>query len=121
MALEIKSFHSIASHPQESILTSSFKNLQESEKAHFQTLRGFVFELKVTSRPFSKISSISNFRLEQFSKLFPPFPENGVDFFTQIILLKRENCLFKPSKHSFLTSAYLQNYFLGSSYDKPLI
>ena len=64
-------------------------------KRPFSNAQSIRFKLKVAARTFSKISSISNFRFEQFSKLFLLFPENSVNFSTQIILLKRKNCRFQ--------------------------
>ena len=52
--LYAKNFHSIISLFQKMASTSSLKNLQETEKCPFQTLRTFGFELKVASKPFSK-------------------------------------------------------------------
>ena len=39
---------------QNMVTASSLKNLQKTEKYLFHTLRTFVFQLKVASKPFSK-------------------------------------------------------------------
>ena len=51
---------------QKTVSISSHKNLQKTEKYSFQTLRTFVFELKVASKPFSKKTN--------------RFPENDFNF-----------------------------------------
>ena len=57
---ELKSFRCFASFSPKIVSTSSIKNLQKTEKCPFQTLRPFVFELKVASKPFSKKSPMTN-------------------------------------------------------------
>ena len=51
---DLNNFERFASLSQKMVSTSSVKNFQKTEKCSFQTLRTFVFEFKVTSKPFSK-------------------------------------------------------------------
>ena len=58
---DLSSFERLASLSQKIVSTSSLKNLQKIEKCSFHTLRTFVFELEVTSKPFSKKITITKF------------------------------------------------------------
>ena len=49
------SFQSFASLSQKTVSTLSLKNLQKTEKCQFPRFRTFVFQLKVASKPASKI------------------------------------------------------------------
>ena len=61
------------------------KNLQKSEKCYFETLRIFIFDIKVASKPLSK-------------KLYLSFPGNGFNFITEKKILKNEYFHFKVLK-----------------------
>ena len=67
--------HCFASLSKKTVLTSSFKNLQKTEKWCFQTLRTFAFELKGALKPFSKKLPITKFRFKQFWTLCLTFPK----------------------------------------------
>ena len=58
------------------------QNLQNPENFPFQTLRTFVFDLKVTSKPFYKKLPMANFEFNSPSSLCLAFPENGFNFVT---------------------------------------
>ena len=76
------------------VSTLPLKTLQKTEKWSFQTLRTFVLELKVTSKPFSKKLPITKYGFKQFWMLCLTLPENGLDFITQK-LAKTEKCYFQ--------------------------
>ena len=82
---------------QKTVLTSSLKNMQKSEKCPFQRLIKFVFEIKVASKPFPKKLAMTKFWFKQFLILFLTFPENGFYFVTQK-LQKTKNFLFQMLK-----------------------
>ena len=65
------------------VSTSSIKNLQETGKCPFQTLKIFVFEIKVVSKSFSKKLPRTKFEFKLFWRLCLPFPENSLNFVTQ--------------------------------------
>ena len=114
------------------VSTSSLKNLQKTEKYHFQTLRTFVFELnvaskqktifssllkgckktwnipflntqnirlielKVASKPFSKMLPMTKFWFKQFWTLYFFFPENGFNFVSQLTKKQEiKNAIFR--------------------------
>ena len=52
----------------------------KTEKCNFQRFRTFVFDLKVASKPFSKMLPITNFR---FKRVCFAFPDNCFNFVTQ--------------------------------------
>ena len=79
---------------QKTFSTSSHKNLQKTEKYSFQTLRTFVFELKVASKPFSKKTN--------------SFPENDFNFVNQKFAKNRK--LLRKWFWSFLE---LKNKYCG--------
>ena len=117
---------------QKTVSTSPLRNLQKGEKCHFQTIRTFVFDLDVASKPFSKLLRTAQFKfkpssrfLNHFLKYFPRQTLNsnhfqGFALLSQIMvsilsiksLQKRKNVIFEPSLHSLLTSRQLQNHFL---------
>ena len=59
------------------------KICKKTKTCPFQTLRIFVFELKVISKPFSKKLPITKFWFKKFSMFCLTFPENGFNFVTQ--------------------------------------
>ena len=59
-------------------------------KCPLQTLRTFIFKLKVASKPFSKKLPMTNFDFWWSWRLHLTFPENGFNFVTQK-LQKTEN------------------------------
>ena len=61
---------------QETVSTSSFKNLLEFEKCYFRKLKTLAFDLKVASQLFFKILPMTNFCFDQLSKHCLDFPEN---------------------------------------------
>ena len=63
---------------QKTVSTSPLRNLQKGENCHFQTIRTFVFDLDVASKPFSKLLRTAQFKfkpssrfLNHFLKYFP--------------------------------------------------
>ena len=62
-----KSFQSIISLFHKTVSTSSLKNLKKSEKFYFQTLKTFVFGLKVASKQISKKFYLVKFWFKKFS------------------------------------------------------
>ena len=69
---------------QKTVSNSSLKNLQKTKTFPFQTLKTFVFELKVASKPFSKRLPITKSCFKKFALLYLTFPENGFNFVNQI-------------------------------------
>ena len=59
------------------------QTLQKTEKCPFQTLRTFVFKLKVASKPFPEKLLLTKFRLKKFWTLCPIFPENSFNYAAQ--------------------------------------
>ena len=55
----------------------------QTEKCLLQTLRTFIFKLKVASKPFSKKLPMTNFDFRGSWRLRLTFPENGFNFVTQ--------------------------------------
>ena len=68
---------------------------KKTEKCPFQTLRTFVFALKVASKPFSKKLHMTTFLFKLFWTLCLTFPENAFEFVTQKFAKKLKNALFK--------------------------
>ena len=61
---------------QEVVSTSSIKNLQKTKECHFEPLKTFAFDLKVASKLFSKMFSMSDFEFTQFCMYaLPCFPQ----------------------------------------------
>ena len=78
---------------QKTVSTSSHKNLQKTEKYSFQTLRTFVFELKVASKPFSK--KTNSFPENDFSFVNQKFAKNRKllrKWFWSFLELKKKYC-----------------------------
>ena len=80
---DLNRFEHFASPFQKMVRTSSLKNLQKCEKWPFQTLRTFIFEVKVASKKFSKKFPMARFWFKQLWTLCLAFPENGFTFITQ--------------------------------------
>ena len=59
------------------------QKFQKTENFPFQMQRTFAFDLKVTSKPFSKKLSMTNFEFTLSWGLCLVFPENGFNFVTQ--------------------------------------
>ena len=94
MTLNSNDFEGSVLLSQKTFSTSSHKNLQKTEKYSFQTLRTFVFELKVASKPFSKKTN--------------SFPENDFNFVNQKFAKNRK--LLRKWFWSFLE---LKNKYCG--------
>ena len=62
------------------VATSSLQNLQQSKEFHPKTLRTFIFDHKVASKPFSKMLLLINFWFTQIGLVFP---KTNFNFFTQ--------------------------------------
>ena len=63
----------VVSLSQKTVSASSLKNLEKSEKSPFETLRKFVFELKVASKSFPKKLPMTKFwskKFKHFAYLF---------------------------------------------------
>ena len=67
----------------ESISISSPKNLQKTKKCPFQTLRTFLFELKVPSKPFSKKLLMTKFWFKYFWTFCLTILKNDFNFVNQ--------------------------------------
>ena len=80
---DLNNFKRFALLFQITVLTSSFKNLQKTEKYTFQTLRTFIFEFQIAWESLSKRLPMINFWFKYFSTLCLTFPENGFEFVTQ--------------------------------------
>ena len=76
------------------VLTSSIKNFQKTEKCLFQTLRTFVFDLKIASKPFPKKFPMTNFDLNNFER-FASLPQKMVLILLLKNLEKTEKCPFQ--------------------------
>ena len=76
--------------------TSSLKNLQKSRKC---TLRTFVFDIKVASKPFFKKLSMTRFGFKQFLMFCLTFPENGCNFVNQKIAKNLKSAIFKRPQY----------------------
>ena len=63
--------------------TLLLKNLQKAKNCCFQRLTGFVVELEVVSKPFSKRFPRTKFWFKHVWTLCLTFPENGFNFATQ--------------------------------------
>ena len=80
---DLNSLERFTSLFQKMISTSSLKNLQKTEKCSIQTLTTFVFEPKVTSKPFSKKLPVNEFWFKEIWTLCLTFPEKDFNFVTQ--------------------------------------
>ena len=89
--------------------TSSLKNLQKTRKC---TLRTFVFDLKVASKPFFKKLSMTRFGFKQFLMFCLTFPGNGCNFVNQNIAKNLKSAIFKRPQYWFLSSKKVKNHFL---------
>ena len=76
--------------PKNIFTTCSLKNVQKKLKSHFQTLRTFVFDFKVASKPISKVLPLAKFKMKPFWRLWFAFPENGFNFVPQKVTKKGE-------------------------------
>ena len=100
--------------------TCSLKNVQKNYKIHFQTLRTFVFDFKVASKPISKILPLANFKMKPYWRLRFAFSQNGFNFVPPKFTKKVQNITFEPSEQSFFTFRQLQNHFL-KSFERPTL
>ena len=85
------------------VSTSSFKNLEKSEKCHFEMLIKSVFELKVASKTFPKMSPMTNFGFTDLNAL-PRFSNKRFQPCHQKTCKKVKNVICKCLEHSCLTS-----------------
>ena len=127
---------------QKTVSTSPLRNLQKGEKCHFQTIRTFVFDLDVASKPFSKllrtaqfkfkpssrffkpffkILPTTNFKFKPFSRLCLAFPNNGFNFVNQKFAKKKKSHLqtfitfvfdLKVASKPFLKMFFITNFKL---------
>ena len=80
---DLNSFELFVLLSQKMVSTLSLKNLKKSEKCSFQTLRTFVFELRIALKIFSKKLPMTKFLFKYFSALCLIFTQNVFYFATQ--------------------------------------
>ena len=81
--LHLKSFQCFFPLSQKMVSTLPLKNWQINEKCNLQTLRTFIYDLKIALKQFSKNLPIIKFWYKKFLVLFLAFPENVSNFVTQ--------------------------------------
>ena len=79
---DLSTFEHFALLSRKMVSTSSLKNLQKHWNS-FETLRTFVLELKLASKPFSNKLPMTKFWLKYFWTLYHISPENGFNFVGQ--------------------------------------
>ena len=84
------------------IIECLLNNLQNSEKGHFQTLRTFVFDLKVASKRTHYLV----------------FPENDFNLVTQKFERKWKMLLLNPRNICFSPQGNFKTIFQNSSHDQ---
>ena len=78
-----------ASLPKKAVSAPSLENLQKAKKCHSPTLRTVVFDLKLASKPFSKMLPVTNFGFKQG---FATLPKKTVSTPSHENLQKTEKC-----------------------------
>ena len=110
-SLDLNSLSHFASLSQKTVSTSSLNTLEKTEKCSFQTLRAFIFDLKVASESFSRKLSMTKFWFNSFL-YFASLSQKTVSTSSLKNLQKTKISLSKCPEHSFLISRSLQNHFL---------